>query len=508
MERPDGITNSAQSDNAPLRKLGGAGSFPKDAPREGAPLAEISSQAHIRVVCLGDHDAILLNILNKGKEPDVLTLFSTPKPFEGHTGIIQRNAIISWTRLNPRPDIILFGDSPGTAAICAELGLRHEPELPSNESRVPLLGALFEGAQRSANFDLLAYVNCDIMLLNDFLEAVDRVSAAQPRFLMVGLRWDTPMPDPWDFSKPGWESALRTHVTQTGSQPAPPGNSDYFAFPRGLWKEFPPIAIGRGGVDPWLVYEARRLGAAVADASAVMAIHQNHALTSNFQHIRQWRKEVSFNQGVVGKEISKFCLWDATHILTPSGLARPRGMRYWIRRLDTLHLRYPRFAAPLKITQMAAEQVRTFREKKAQSRNPVLSLGKLVVSKLPADGICAVLGMGANSKEDGAPGGNGLRLAWALTRVGNPVVVYDPAESAMERAKSLLAGPVKFATSAKDCLSDADVIVLASKLDEFENLSSMPRGNHGRPCVVIDCCGAYRPQGITPDIEYIPLAGG
>lgn len=30
----------------------------------------------------------------------MLTIFATPKPFQGHVGIIQRNAIGSWVRLH------------------------------------------------------------------------------------------------------------------------------------------------------------------------------------------------------------------------------------------------------------------------------------------------------------------------------------------------------------------------------------------------------------------------
>src|SRR6266853_4649960 len=51
------------------------------------------------------------------KSEPVLTIFASAKPFHGHTGVIQRNAIASWTRLRPRPEIILFGNEPGVAEI-------------------------------------------------------------------------------------------------------------------------------------------------------------------------------------------------------------------------------------------------------------------------------------------------------------------------------------------------------------------------------------------------------
>ena len=53
----------------------------------------------------------------------MLTVFSTPKPFVGHVGVIQRNAISSWMRLHPDVEVILVGDDAGTAEVCAEFGI-------------------------------------------------------------------------------------------------------------------------------------------------------------------------------------------------------------------------------------------------------------------------------------------------------------------------------------------------------------------------------------------------
>ena len=44
-----------------------------------------------------------------------VTIFAIPKTFEGHIGIIQRNAIRSWAQL-AGIEILLLGDEPGTAA--------------------------------------------------------------------------------------------------------------------------------------------------------------------------------------------------------------------------------------------------------------------------------------------------------------------------------------------------------------------------------------------------------
>jgi hypothetical protein len=55
----------------------------------------------------------------------MITLITCPKPFRGHSKIIQRNAIKSWTLLEPKPEILLMGDDEGTAEAAAEFGARH-----------------------------------------------------------------------------------------------------------------------------------------------------------------------------------------------------------------------------------------------------------------------------------------------------------------------------------------------------------------------------------------------
>src|ERR1700739_783200 len=107
----------------------------------------------------------------------MLTLFTTAKPFKGHSGVIQRNALKSWTLLHPEVEVILFGDEEGAAEVCAALGLRHEPHVDRHESGFKYIGNIFDEAQKMARHDVLCYVNCDILLGADFVDAVKRVSA-------------------------------------------------------------------------------------------------------------------------------------------------------------------------------------------------------------------------------------------------------------------------------------------------------------------------------------------
>ena len=119
----------------------------------------------------------------------MITFFTTAKPFKGHNGVIQRNALKSWTLLHPEVEVIVFGDEAGVAEVCAELGLRHERHVERHESGLKYVRYLFEQAQKMARHDYLGYVNCDIILLRDFADAFQRVRSQLAKFLMIGRRW-------------------------------------------------------------------------------------------------------------------------------------------------------------------------------------------------------------------------------------------------------------------------------------------------------------------------------
>ena len=148
----------------------------------------------------------------------MLTLFTTAKPFLGHSATIQRNALKSWKLLHPDIEVVLFGDDEGAAQVADELGLRHEPRVERNEYGTKRLDAMFARAQNMARHGLLCYINCDIVLLPEFCLALERVSKRGRRFLMVGRRWDTDITEPIDFSDPEWPSGVKKFVLEHGIQ--------------------------------------------------------------------------------------------------------------------------------------------------------------------------------------------------------------------------------------------------------------------------------------------------
>ena len=205
----------------------------------------------------------------------MLTLFTIPKPFRGHIAVIQRNAIHSWTLLQPACEIILFGDDEGTAEAAADFGVRHVPKVARNEFGTPLVNDLFCQTKKLATNECLCYVNADIILMSDFMRAVQHVVSWSNRFLIIGQRWDVDIREPLDFENKEWEKRLVSYVSHNGVLHAVTG-IDYFVF-KGLYKHVPPFAIGRTAWDNWLVYHAKSLMVPIVDATrAVVAVHQNH----------------------------------------------------------------------------------------------------------------------------------------------------------------------------------------------------------------------------------------
>ena len=314
----------------------------------------------------------------------MLTIFTTPKAFRGHIGVIQRNALESWIRLRAeaagkelpeqsgvpsaslragkpphsqhdetRPEVIVFGDEEGAAEACRELGLRHEPSVERSASGTKYVRAIFGRAQEIARHSVVAYVNCDIVLTADFASGVARVvetfgargavegekenaeaqraqrKRRENKFLMVGRRWDTDIGAPIDFSAADWAERARARALEQKRQQSVDW-IDYFVFPRGLYREIPPLVIGRVGWDNWLVWKARSEKVPVVDAThTVHAIHQNHDYGYHPQGKQGvWKdEEAQRNYALAGGVRHVYSIADATHRLTPRGIEPNPGYR-------------------------------------------------------------------------------------------------------------------------------------------------------------------------------------
>lgn len=254
-----------------------------------------------------------------------------PKAFRGHIGVIQRNAVKSWTMLSIRPEVILCGDDEGTAEIARELGVRYIAKIARSDSGTPMLHDLWAQAEQQASNNLLCYVNADIILLEDFAAAVRQVAQQPGPLLMMGQRTDANITEPIDYAQAGWEQKLRQQVAGIGKR-QPPNAIDYFVFTKGLGSNLLPLALGRRGWDNWLLWYARSKKAVVIDASPVVgAIHQNH----DYGHHPGGAKgvwqggEAKRNRELIGEWYHLHTTEDATHQLTAQGLVR-RHLHPWL----------------------------------------------------------------------------------------------------------------------------------------------------------------------------------
>jgi hypothetical protein len=216
----------------------------------------------------------------------MLTLFTTGKVFRGHDGIIQRNALGSWKQLHPDVEVILFGDEEGAAEVCAELGLCHEPHVERHESRVKRLDYIFSRAQEIGRHEYFCFVNCDIILMQDFLRAFEKARAWRQRFLFVAQRWDTDITEPIDFRDGQWSNKLRQLAETQGVQQ----NEfwvDLFVFRKGQYPDMPPLLVGHCYWDTWMIWNALHSGTPVLDGTSfVMPIHQNHGYNPMFGRVK------------------------------------------------------------------------------------------------------------------------------------------------------------------------------------------------------------------------------
>lgn len=206
----------------------------------------------------------------------MITIFCCPKPFDIHSGTLQENAISSWLRLRPRPEVILCGDEDGTAEVCRSLGLKHIPEVGATKAGPPYVDEIFRAGQAAASSDICCYVNADIVFLGDFVTSVRTIADRYRSFLLVGQRTNLDVRDLIEFDDETAVHALEVRA-KTSGRPGGPGALDYFVFKRGLYREIPHFCLGRFFWDNYLIWHAVAQGAAVVDCTAnITAIHQNH----------------------------------------------------------------------------------------------------------------------------------------------------------------------------------------------------------------------------------------
>lgn len=129
-----------------------------------------------------------------------------------------------------------------------------------------------------------------------------------------------------------------------------------------------------------------------------------------------------------------------------------------------------------------------------------------IVSCLPDGGTVAVLGLAYKPDTDVVEESQGLQIAQCLMARGVNVVVYD--SLARETAHCALGEGVRYSDSVDDCLSQANVVVIANPDREFGAIDVGKLGCEKKP-VIVDAWRVLTQQFLNGDLaEYHPVGVG
>ncbi|RZI47101.1 hypothetical protein [Candidatus Finniella inopinata] len=270
----------------------------------------------------------------------MITFFTTPKAFQGHIGIIQTNALTSWSCLTPKPEVILLGNDQGVKEAAEQFQFRH---LPLESPGIPVLSEIFEAARAAASHDYLCFINADIILLDDFMPTFMQLSQQFEKFLMVSSRWNLDIQTILPLENVTDRTNLRNKAVQTHDM-YPAGGTDFFVFHKDMFQTVPPFLLGRGYWDNWLMYQAKQENAPVIDVTAdVIAVHQNH----DYSHIKGVRKgdndaeavfkaaEGKRNLELAGGQKNIYTNYDADYVFIKGQFYKSWNLKFIFRRLKS-----------------------------------------------------------------------------------------------------------------------------------------------------------------------------
>ena len=140
------------------------------------------------------------------------------------------------------------------------------------------------------------------------------------------------------------------------------------------------------------------------------------------------------------------------------------------------------------------------------NRNQVPRLSELILANLPEGGTVGVLGLSYKPDTEVIEEAQGMGLARHLLSAGTRLIVHDPA--AMENARAQLGERVTFAKSARECVHQADVLVITTPWPEYKKISPADfKSSEGKP-TVLDCWRMLPRQEFEAVANYLTLGLG
>ena len=141
---------------------------------------------------------------------------------------------------------------------------------------------------------------------------------------MVGRRWGLDLKREIDFSGE-WVADLERKLNESGRLHSATA-MDYFIFPRHLFGDIPPFAIGRAGWDNWMIYHAIQQSWQVIDLTpSHRVIHQKHDYRHLPDGVVHYDLEESYqNVALAGGMRSTYDLLDVPLVFQDGRIQRKR----------------------------------------------------------------------------------------------------------------------------------------------------------------------------------------
>lgn len=218
----------------------------------------------------------------------MLTIFSTCRSFnDNRFNIIQRNAIGSWMKLNPRPQIMIMGDDPGSKEICKEFNLEYY-DVECSSFGTPLVNSMIKLAEKHGKFDTKLCISSDIILFQNTIKSIKPLKEMK-EFCGVAIKLENNnINDLIDFES-DWTKFALNNVKQGMVT-----SGDYFLYSSKFWEnsKMPEFVVGRTHTDSWMFCEAVRRKCLVNLTPCVQIVHQQH----HYNHIPKGDPERSNNE--------------------------------------------------------------------------------------------------------------------------------------------------------------------------------------------------------------------
>ena len=215
--------------------------------------------------------------------------------------LVHNLTIRNWLLFHPFVIPVLFATEASLAEKCKRQGWDVRPVIETAADGVPVLKNMFLDAMSNYNTMFYAYSNGDILYTNSLLETLvsgleSFITLDKPAML-VGKR--TNIDHMTNTEGSSWQNIAVT--AELRGELFSARAEDYFiTTPSYPWEDIPPLVIGRLWYDNWLVYNARKQGHLVIDATiTLLAVHQTTSLGNYEKHT-----DAKYN-GKVLKNISK-----------------------------------------------------------------------------------------------------------------------------------------------------------------------------------------------------------